>query len=343
MAVPLVGARRPGFRQVQLEVFFEVAPVLSVLLSEQITFLIGPNKKRFTMHKATVETLSKNLDQLLNGPMEEAQTRCVSWEDTDEDTFIRFGEWAYTGGYKAEESEVLLDSSQIATSDQDPAPVAKQEPIAQSLAALFQIGQQQLKGPAQHCSVDWSSKARKISCETCKTTYASKYCASCHESQYMSCENCRKKNAAASCPRIQSMAIQFVTTAEYTLSTPLRRLTRTNKESCEVYTQVFLSHAKLYVFADKYDIPDLRKLCLHNLHETLKYFTLYYDRIGDIVSLVRYSFENTIENDKLRSLLVEYCACFAKEMTTGKDFEELVGECQDFAFGLIRELGRHLN
>ncbi|PTB63665.1 hypothetical protein BBK36DRAFT_1125998, partial [Trichoderma citrinoviride] len=269
----------------------------SVLLSEPITFLIGPEKKRFTMHKIAVATLSKSLDQLVNGPMKEAQNRCVCWEDTDEKTFIRFGEWAYTGGYKAEGSEILLDSSQIATSDQDPSPVTKQEPIAKSLATLFQM-----IDPAQHCG-----------------------------------------RAVGSYPPVQSMVAQFVTNAEYIFPTPVRRLSRTNKESCEVYTQVFLCHAKLYVLADKYDIPELRKLSLHNLHETLIHFTLYHDRIGDIISLVRYSFENTVEHDKLRSLLIQYCACYTKEITKGKDLQELITECPDFAYGMLKELGRHLN
>ena len=40
---------------------------------------------------------------------------------------------------------------------------------------------------------------------------------------------------------------------------------RKNRESCEDYTQVFLCHARLYVFADKYDIDPLRALSVHKL------------------------------------------------------------------------------
>lgn len=287
------------------------------------------------MHKSVVANLSKSLHQLLNGDMEEAKKRCVSWDDTDEQTFIRFGQWAYTGGYKAEGPEVLLDSSQIATSAQDSLTVIKQEPT-QPTAAIFQ-------NSAQHCGRDWAVGSQGTPCVTCKTSIVSSYCSSCRCVRFTHCAKCRKRAVAAPSSPLQSMCTAFASNAEYAPPTTVRHVPRKNTESCEVYTEVFLSHAKLYVLADKYDIPVLRKLSLHSLYETLVHFTLYQDRIGDVVSLVRYSFENTIESDKLRSLLVGYCACFAKELSKGEEFQELMSECPDFAYGLVKELGRYLN
>jgi hypothetical protein len=57
---------------------------------------------------------------------------------------------------------------------------------------------------------------------------------------------------------------------------------RKNRESCEDYTEVFLRHARLYVFADKYDVDGLKDLSLHMLQRTLAEFTRledYYDSL----------------------------------------------------------------
>ncbi|TKA24290.1 hypothetical protein B0A54_17936 [Friedmanniomyces endolithicus] len=56
---------------------------------------------------------------------------------------------------------------------------------------------------------------------------------------------------------------------------------RANTESCEEYTDVSLSHAHLYTFADRYDVEGLRELALYKLHQTLVKFTQFNERIGD--------------------------------------------------------------
>lgn len=65
------------------------------------------------------------------------------------------------------------------------------------------------------------------------------------------------------------------------------------QELCEDYTEVFLCHARLYVFAEKYDIEPLRKLSKQKIHQTLIGFHLYTERVGDIVVLLRYVYANT--------------------------------------------------
>ena len=87
---------------------------------------------------------------------------------------------------------------------------------------------------------------------------------------------------------------------------------RANQGPREDYTNVFLSHAQLYVFADKYDIQPLKMLALHNLHQTLLIYTIYAERIGDITALIEYCYENSGaandggEANELRVLLTDY-------------------------------------
>ena len=85
---------------------------------------------------------------------------------------------------------------------------------------------------------------------------------------------------------------------------------RVNLGPHEDYSYVFLSHARVYVFADKYDIELLQKLALKYLHQTLVAFTLHPERCGDIIALIRYSYANTVDRgagvEGLRRLLTHY-------------------------------------
>jgi hypothetical protein len=113
---------------------------------------------------------------------------------------------------------------------------------------------------------------------------------------------------------------------------------RENKEGCEDYTGVFLCHAKLYVMADKYDIPSLKQLSLHRLHATLKEFNLYPSRMNDIATLTKYVFENTVPEDSIRSMITLYYACIVEDAHKQDGLKSLIEEIPDFALGLISKM-----
>ena len=83
-----------------------------------------------------------------------------------------------------------------------------------------------------------------------------------------------------------------------------------NQESYKDYTDVLLSHAQLYVFAEKYYIPILQTLVIENLQQVLIIFTLYAERTKDIIALLRYVYTNTKESNgvskDLRTLIIYY-------------------------------------
>jgi hypothetical protein len=72
---------------------------------------------------------------------------------------------------------------------------------------------------------------------------------------------------------------------------------RSNVDECEDYTRVFLCHALVYVFVDKYNIPGLRTLALYKQHRTLGVFCIYSGRVGDIVNLIQCSYDNENARD----------------------------------------------
>ena len=111
------------------------------------------------------------------------------------------------------------------------------------------------------------------------------------------------------------------------------------QESCEDYTEVFLCHVQLYVFAEKYDIDPLRRLSLHKLQRTLAGYTLYDERVGDVVELIRYSYSNTTDHsghtDDLRSLVTHYAACMIEDLARRAEFRSLLQEAGSFAGDLV--------
>ena len=85
---------------------------------------------------------------------------------------------------------------------------------------------------------------------------------------------------------------------------------RPNSNKPEDYSEVFLGHARLYVFADKYDVQTLKVLAMEELHATLAVYTLYQERTVDIVTLLRYVYANTAESkdgvEDLLTILTQY-------------------------------------
>lgn len=104
---------------------------------------------------------------------------------------------------------------------------------------------------------------------------------------------------------------------------------RKNENKNEDYTDVFLAHARLYVFANNYLIYDLKTLALENLHETLKCFQLYSHRTQDIISLIHYVYQNTKilddgEIEPMRAILVEYVSFEMDILMKDSAFNDLV-------------------
>lgn len=103
---------------------------------------------------------------------------------------------------------------------------------------------------------------------------------------------------------------------------------RPNENSKEDYTYVFLSHAQLYVFAQKYDIQSLKTLALEELHATLVVYTLHDARTGDIIELLRYVYANTSKPqegvDDMRSMITQYVGFEMDVLKEAAEFGELI-------------------
>lgn len=77
--------------------------------------MVGPDQKGFIVHEKVISSLSKPLKALLTGSMKEAKEGRVVWDDVDEQTFVRFSQWAYVGDYDAGAPDIYLDHSTVST------------------------------------------------------------------------------------------------------------------------------------------------------------------------------------------------------------------------------------
>lgn len=249
----------------------------------------------------------------MNGHMAEAHNGSAVLEDVDPDTFVRFAQWAYQGYYIAANStvevELLSESENGEIHDRDSGrrriaePERETEPLleVEEQPATYAWGQ-----PVKHKS---SKKASKRSVGLVFRTPS------------LVSRNTQETK--------QGMKEAFIN-REHTARQESIRIPPPlpNRHHDEDYTEVFLCHARLYVFADKYDVQPLRVLALEELQATLAIFTLYLQRTTDIITLLRYVYAhyNEVEEEEMRMMLMHYIGYEMDTLMKDEDFRCLMIE-----------------
>lgn len=108
------------------------------------------------------------------------------------------------------------------------------------------------------------------------------------------------------------------------------------------YLPVFLSHAQLYVFADKYGVPDLQILVIARLYETMSRFNYHTATRTNIVELVTYAYDNTPDRhdelDRLRAVMVHFCANNIGALQESGHFRTLLEGGGSFVTSLVSKM-----
>lgn len=73
--------------------------------SQPFKFIVGPRKLEFMIHSALIAKQSPKLYALVNIGMKESVEQCVHWEEEDPETFMRFGDFVYSGKYYVEKPQ----------------------------------------------------------------------------------------------------------------------------------------------------------------------------------------------------------------------------------------------
>lgn len=282
--------------------------------------------------------------------MSEAKEGCAWLEDVEESTFIRFSQFAYTGDYIAADPEILLDSSTIAFTPSKP---NSDEPVAVVVEELPHHPDPTIAHPyveaeqtidedpfSAHIWTPRPSTKKKSKVKGPPTGLAPGWNESPDTGEGVS--SSRREKLWKLFESEDGMKVR----RHRKLSSPPFH-PRKNLETCEDYKDVFLCHARLYVFAEKYDIAPLKELSLNKLHKTLSVFTLYKERVGDIVDLMRYSYANTVHrspsDDPLRSLVIHYAACEVENLVPNSEFKALLEEPGELASDLVVKMINRLD
>ncbi|KAL7920766.1 hypothetical protein ACQKWADRAFT_297261 [Trichoderma austrokoningii] len=260
--------------------------------SPPFRFLVGPNKREFTIYSALFAHQSPVFEKMVNGSFSEATEKCVEWKSVDEDTFVCFWQYAHTGRYTAAPPVIgrrPKSESKATTEPQPPSPLSP-PPIPRAGFAVAKKDKTPPKVLTKR-EIQWNEFTNHRPSVNFGAFRSTSFFGPCARSNY----------------------------------------------AHENYTNNFLLHARVYVFAECYGITELMDLSLNELHGTLLRFTLYKERITDVVALLRYCYESQVP-EPLRELVALYAACKLDKLWQSEEFHALVetyGEPSKTLFGLI--------
>ena len=267
--------------------------------------------------------------------MSEAKEKCAFLEDVDEGIFVRFTEYAYTGDYSVPDPDIILTSSDVGV----PNGVEDTDNKTRASASLARLTIESDAPPAAPEPAgpedDWGSFG--LSSKKDKKGKGKK-------------GNAWREDLAEPEPPLEieepreTKSIQlwsaFVEKAHVRHHPSWEP--RQNEEAFEDYTQVLLCHARLYVFSDLYQIEPLQQLARQKLRLTLSRFFLFEERVSDVVELIKYTYQNTMDHesglDKLRSLVIDYVVCHIETIAKDKDFQKMLQDSGALANDLIQRL-----
>lgn len=264
---------------------------------------------------------------MINGNFKGRESKTETLKDVDEDTFSRFCEFAYKGDYcppafELEKDDVVEANSDAHVNGESDSDAI--EPATTEGAVDYPVEVDDEPPPAEEV-IDpfdgWGSNKKGS-------------------------KKKKKENAYFEEPSQRALFRQAFLVKEYPTTHSIDATVEAckpvrNIEPNENFSPIFLGHAQLYVFADKYDIQPLKLLALKKLQQTLALFSPFRERIGDVVELVEYTYENTggrtvgpdeghmRVTDELRDLVVGYVVS-ELESISGDEFDSLIEKGGDF-------------
>lgn len=256
----------------------------------------------YYVHRELVAQYSAPLDRMMNGEMKEAQDSCATLEDVDKGTFLRFVEFLYDGYYTSAEPITrsglgdirdLIDDDNETTIATDI--TAWSTPLPQPQGSLL--------WPGPSTSEKEASGQRRSGILNTMGQHTTRAAAKASFSNRQDRASVREHVKEAPQPRA-------------------------NKSDNEDYSEVFLCHARLYVFANMYQIAILKILALEELEATLAVFKLHRKRVRDIVALLQYIYAETTastsERVTLKDVMQHYMATEMETLIKNKYFKNLI-------------------
>ncbi|MDI1492545.1 MAG: hypothetical protein OHK93_003759 [Ramalina farinacea] len=287
----------------------------------------------FYAHSGLIAHVSKPLDRLINLEMKEKQQGYAVLEDVTAATFDRFLEWASKGHYtpplpsedlKCEEetedhserkSEELVPE-RVDNTVEETNPRPRTPPVIQAFGVQpAEPVPEMVVTDEERIDNGWGGFGPSLGSKKGKKKPWKTSSLGNEESTSRRRENMREAFHSRR---------PVVGRSHINIPSP-----RKNLNKSENYTEVFLCHARLYVFADLHDIQELKVLVLDELRALLAIFDLYQERTGDVVSLLRYAYASSGQSssgESLRGILTEFVGIEMDVLMRDREFREAMLE-----------------
>ena len=314
---------------------------LSIYTSAPSRFIV--DGKSLYIHGQLVSRHSNPLSAKIN-----AKKDFIIIDSVDKDTFIRFIEWAYKGYYTAAEYQIDAESPSLSKfEDSDTCtPEAESFPSAEEAPARpprepEPEPEPEVKPPTDFGELE-DAFARGFGPKKDKKNR--KKGSSIWDIEF-------RPPTPPSVPQPMKSSKESIKESFYARKYEIRQEIipvpppRSNQGPNENYTPIFLSHANLYVFARRYDIPSLQTLALENLHMALDRFTLYPERTGDIIKLLRciyHSRELKEGAEEMREMLRGYMGFQMDVLMKDREFRGLMKEEGELLDDFVEMVGKRI-
>ncbi|KAG6204920.1 hypothetical protein E4U35_002998 [Claviceps purpurea] len=285
------------------------SPYQEILKSQPFKFVVGETKEEFFLHSGLVASKSEALGKMINGPFIERQQGYVVLEHDDARTVAAFAEFVYTGDYQ-------IASEMSPRSSKKPKIHQRTDDIGQSCSIWNKPHNDHWKKFIQAKEYGF----QRPMCTDCGTEAALFDRIVCNTCGYpVSGEDDSESESSSPDTGKRDMTV---------LPAPVL-----NTGSMETdFTEFFIAHVKVFLFADCYGVAELLELSIRKLHQALCGFRLSKARVGDILALVRFCYERPCP-DRLKKLLASYSAAIMDIQVSrdvAKSFQELLKEREDF-------------
>ena len=334
--------------------------------------------REFLIHKGILGCLSPPFNAMINGQMKEAVEGYVVWDDVQEDIFMRFAQFIYTGSYVKFSPVVVTDSlpdipdPTAKSGDKSSEELVAKKPRVEEVAevtSLFDFTTVAAGDVLENFDFDSflavpdekdKSNSMKLpyslaGYKTSTTSWLSNPCqwANCkHQMQSRPTGSSSKRKMdqiPGGCPGhpeitpikkkrelIQSFMIRghgFHPEQETSSLWP------DLPSSTPSFEPVFLGHARLWVFADRYAIIPLMELASARLVHVLANWTMFSSAfIADFGGVARYVYGNTMTGSKLRLVLAHFAACVVEDVQLLEGWPLLLNDVPDFGVDLVNQM-----
>lgn len=295
------------------------------------TFLVGPEEERFVGYPVIIAAASEPMQRMVTNGMRESIDMQVHMRDVEPATFTLFLDYAYQKMYRAPERPEETRKNDASNSHNLIGTVGSQATSLPSVPLsrwrfCRRCGSPAVRGKcsAAGClyrNIGHSGEpAPSLYCVQCGTRLVS--------DQFENTISCDCLNQWRAKIHIES-GRTFRGRSYHLDANGHRDLA--NLSPPDEPTDEVRCHAKLYVFADKWMVEFLKKLCLHKLHRDLVTLDVS-QNVAEVVKLLKYTYEHTAQGwgdwpgvgKDLRDLFMAYAVWKENELLEHDDFDEFL-------------------